>query len=417
VDNFLPFLVSLMIGFLVGTEREKAHRGRPHMGVRTFTLLSLVGAVAGWINQPWASGLIAAFALGLILISHFNLTRHSSREAELGLTTEIAGGLVFFLAYCAHLNPALTGLLGCTTALVLFWKRPLHRFTAAVRPRELEAAMLLLLLGISVQSVLSNEPVDPLGLFVPRKFGLIILVLAFVEFSSYLTVKFLGARRSPLVAGFLGGLVSSTATILSSGRRAKSEPHSWARFAITSIIAKISSLLVVCALVLYLSPRIGIPLIATLALPLALGAAAVAWLERRAPAAEHRLDLPSPLDMRGILRLSFLLAFVFALVALAQKHAGDLGTQTVDFLGGLFELQGVSLATASLHAHGQLNSDSAIMGLEMAVLASFLSQLVLVWMENRDPFGRALSLVLLMMIGSAALMAWLLPALLFTLPS
>ncbi len=112
-------------------------------------------------------------------------------------------------------------------ALILFSKTWLHRFTNAIKPSELQAALLLLLAGVSIISLVPDSPIDRWAIFNPRKFGYIVLILATLEFSSYVLTKMIGQKTGTLVVGFLGGLVSSTAVLVSTARRAKIEPKSW----------------------------------------------------------------------------------------------------------------------------------------------------------------------------------------------
>jgi len=48
-----PFLVALAIGLLLGLERERGHSGKLAAGSRSFSLLSLAGAVAATFGM-WA---------------------------------------------------------------------------------------------------------------------------------------------------------------------------------------------------------------------------------------------------------------------------------------------------------------------------------------------------------------------------
>ena len=63
------YLISAVIGLLVGIEREKAQPRAKTMGVRTFLLLSLLGAVAGGLHDFWLTIVLYVFALTAILLS------------------------------------------------------------------------------------------------------------------------------------------------------------------------------------------------------------------------------------------------------------------------------------------------------------------------------------------------------------
>ncbi|NJM09717.1 MAG: MgtC/SapB family protein [Bdellovibrionaceae bacterium] len=90
-----PYLISGAIGLLVGIEREKAHPSGKTMGVRTFVLIALLGAIAGGLQDIWMSLLIAIFCMALIAISYFNVTAKGTEPGHRGLITEFAAGIIF----------------------------------------------------------------------------------------------------------------------------------------------------------------------------------------------------------------------------------------------------------------------------------------------------------------------------------
>jgi uncharacterized membrane protein (DUF4010 family) len=130
----LDFATAILLGALVGIEREKRkdEEETGHIGgLRTFILLSLLGAAAGWLSQnssaPWilAVGLLTVGAL--VVAGYFVTVREG--EADKGLTTEVAAIIVFLLGAMVMLGyEALAIGLGVVTAAVLAYKQPLHGF-------------------------------------------------------------------------------------------------------------------------------------------------------------------------------------------------------------------------------------------------------------------------------------------------
>src|SRR5262245_46502364 len=97
-----PKLIGLLAavggGLLVGIERERRKgdgAGREPAGVRTFTVIALMGAVAALIGQPaiWIAG---AGTAGFALASYL---RADAKDP--GLTTEFAMLATFLLAVLA----------------------------------------------------------------------------------------------------------------------------------------------------------------------------------------------------------------------------------------------------------------------------------------------------------------------------
>lgn len=400
MSSLIPFLVSLLLGFLIGIEREKSGHDDAALGVRTFTLIALLGSISGWMEELWLSIALAVFALGLVLISY---QRSSTKRGNRGLTTEFAAGIVFALGHVAHRDSALVALLGCVVALLLFWKAPLHRFSAKVRPRELEAGLLILLVGISVLSVVPNEAIDPWGLLNPRTFGLVVLIVAAIEFTSYVTVKFLGRGTSAVLVGFLGGLASSTSVMLAAAHAMRADRANGRAWTVTVTAASISSILELVVIVGIVAHELLPRLVLVVSGFFLIGLIAIFLLLRAENSAELSFELDKPLDIFSVLRLSLLLSGILGLVTLAQQYAGDLGRYAVAFISGLFEMHGVSFATATLYAQNHLTSATAFSTIEIAILASLLAKIGILWIFGRGIFRWVLTGIFLGM--GAALVA------------
>src|SRR3989344_6156012 len=90
--NVLHLAFSVLIGMAIGLERESSQiskSGESSLGVRTFSLIGLIGGIAGllYFNAPVASLVIASCASLLILI-YYGIGSLLSKDY--GLTTELA---------------------------------------------------------------------------------------------------------------------------------------------------------------------------------------------------------------------------------------------------------------------------------------------------------------------------------------
>lgn len=393
---FYPYLIAGLIGFFVGLEREKAHAGDKALGIRTFLLLSLLGATAGALESPLVQGAIAAFSLSLVGISYYN-----SRDR--GLTTEIAAALVFVLGFSAHKEPMVSAVLGPLVALVLISKSPLHAWTKDLKIAEVQAAILLLLLAITVWNLLPDRTVDPWELFNPKKFGYIVLILGGLEFTSYVLVKIWGPRFGHLATGFLGGFVSSTAVTLSLARSSKkrSSPADVG----VALAALTASLLELVLLVAFISWSLMVDLLPSFVTAIVIGSLLV-WKWRKKDHS-HQVELRSPLDLKGVIRLSVFFMAVLMVVALAKEHLGSAGILTASLITGTMELHGLTMATATMHKYGRINTDLAHTSLIGAAIASFITKAAIARFVGSSAFaGRYALGVTLIGLGMVAA-AWI----------
>jgi hypothetical protein len=122
-DLFVRFGISAAIGFIIGLQREFAHKekgGEIFAGERTLALMGLVGCAAAFVadilDLPWA------FLVILLLTGAFITAGYvvSAWRGSMGLTTEIAALIVLItgaLVYWGYLELAVA--IGVTTFVLL----------------------------------------------------------------------------------------------------------------------------------------------------------------------------------------------------------------------------------------------------------------------------------------------------------
>jgi small basic protein len=92
LEPWWRFAAALLIGALIGLEREfvQQRSGEQEFGgIRTFALMSLLGAVAAFLTDQYGPLIFLAVYLGLILLLWASLLASSMRGVEEGITTEV----------------------------------------------------------------------------------------------------------------------------------------------------------------------------------------------------------------------------------------------------------------------------------------------------------------------------------------
>src|SRR5215468_1072501 len=219
------FGTALLIGALVGIEREKRKSAEAEPGIgglRTFILLALLGAIAGWLSE--ALHMPALFVAVVIVVSAavlagYVLAARADPEA-LGITTESAAITVCLLGAMTTLGDReLAVALGVVTAAVLAYKQPLHGLVEKINWDDIFAGLRLLIATFIVLPLLPNHPVDPWGALNPYSLWLLVLLISSLSLIGYVGSRWLGADRGIVLTGLTGGLVSSTAVTLSFARQ------------------------------------------------------------------------------------------------------------------------------------------------------------------------------------------------------
>lgn len=386
------FVIALFIGALVGLEREgkkAAGGGDPGLGgIRTFILVAMSGALAGWLSgelgAPWifAAGLV--LTAGLVLAGYVLTVRTGA--ASPGLTTEVAALVVYLLGGTVMFGyQALAVGLGIITAATLAFKEPLHGFAATVGRDDLYATLKLLIATFIVLPLLPDDAIDPFGAINPYRLWLLVILISGLGFVGYVAVRVMGQARGSALTGVLGGLVSSTAVTLSFSRRSQDEagrhpsrgPHVVDALAAGILLAW----LVMFVRILVVVAVVYRALLAELVVPMAaMGATALLaglWFLRggaadaRQAMTDGEVPLRNPFSLMAAARFAALFAAVLVLVALVQRYLPGGGIYLVASLAGLTDVDAITLSMAGFARDGG-DADLAVTAIGVAALTNTL---------------------------------------------
>jgi uncharacterized membrane protein (DUF4010 family) len=350
------FATALLIGALIGLEREK-HHGPTETdapGLRTFTLVAEIGAIAGWIAQAlgtaWIVGATLLGVAGLVIAGYVMAAREG--DTELGLTTEIAlfaTCLLGVLTTTGQPNVAIG--LGVATAALLAYKQPLHSLVDRLGWDDVYAGLRLLIAACIVLPLLPDRAVDPWGALNPASLWRLVLLISSLSLVGYVATRWLGERKGTALTGITGGLVSSTAVTLSFARQSREEggrtPRALAgglllAWAVMFVRVVVEVFVVNASLV----PRV-LPAFGAMACT---AAAASAWLLARgtpSPAIPgERVPLKNPFSLTSAIRFAAFFALVLVIVAIAKARFSTTGLYVVAGLAGLTDVDAITLSMA-----------------------------------------------------------------------
>jgi len=398
LDVLARLVLALGIGLLVGLERE--WRGK-EAGLRTFALVSLLGALGGLLGVSYT---LACIGLVGVMVVFLNLQgMRTDRSTEL---TTSAALLVIFLSgvLCGHGHRVTPVAVAVITAGLLSWKERLSEFGHKITAQELRSAILLGILAFAIYPVLPAHPIDPWGLIAPREAWLTVLLIAGIGFANYVLWKLFGTRGIEF-AGFLGGLVNSTVTVTELSTRVAELGKRLISVAYRGIMLSVAAMALRNALVLgLLRPRVLAVSGASLGLML-VSSGAMALLSRRAlvPAADDKpLDLKSPFSLFYALKFGVIFLVLQLCGTTAQGLFGHFGFYVVSMLGGVLSSASAVASAAILAAGGKISPTVAGTGATLASLASAAVNIVLVARFSNSPILTrrvAISTVVVVAIG------------------
>jgi uncharacterized membrane protein (DUF4010 family) len=408
-EVFGDLAIALGLGLIVGLQRERAESKLA--GLRTFPLVTLLGAVCallagaggGWILAAGLVGVAAATAMG-------NAAQAGRPEADPGITTEVALLLMYGLgAYAVLGHRGVAVALGGTIAVLLHFKAELHGLVARLGDRDLRAIMQLVLIALVILPVLPDDTYGPYAVFNPREMWLMAVLIVGLSLGGYIALKFFGEKTGIVVGGLLGGLISSTATTVSWSRRSRAQPEASRAAALVIVIAST----VVYGRVLVEVAAVARPLLSAAAPPILALAAATAvaagalWLLSRGQEA-GRSEGEQPADLKAAFTFAALYVVVLLAVAYAKERAGTRGLYLVSVVSGLTDVDAITLSVARLAGSGQLDPGQAWRLIVVGVLSNlvFKGVMAAVLGDRRLRRWVALAFGVQLLAGAAVLTLW-----------
>lgn len=349
--------VALSIGLLVGIERGWKERneaeGETTAGLRTFALTGLLGGVVATLalRLP-AGGVVFGFAFltyGAIL--GYLRGREMKNEGSQGATTIVAALLTFGLGGLAMVaDPLAAGAAGVATTGLLLLKSVLHDWLKRITWEELRAGLILLAMTVILLPVLPDKGYGPFAALNPYDLWRMTALIAVVSSLGYIAIKWVGGSHGIALSGVAGGLVSSTAVTISFAKLAKEMP---AREGILIGGALLAGA-VMMVRILLVAVSINPDLLASLLLPLSLGALALAGLatfDLRAHFADEvgsPIKVDSPFELGSVLKFGLFLAVIMVLAKALTLWAGDKGAYALAAVSGIADVDAVTLSLSKL---------------------------------------------------------------------
>lgn len=417
LSDFEPwwrFGFALVIGALIGLEREfhqQKEKSPDFAGIRTFSLIALLGSVASFLADDYGI-ILAALALGgLILMTTVSYSGALVRsKMETGITTEVAAILTFLFGVLVMGDHALVAIaLAVITSLLLTFKGELHGFIRNMSPEDIHVTLQFALVAAVILPLLPNRTLDPWGLLNPFEIWLMVVFVSGVGFSGYVLMKILGPSQGINLMGILGGLASSTATTISFSSASREYPKMAHHYARAVVLASTVMFPRVLFLILVIHPPLALKIVIPFTLMLITGVIYIFVIQKSKPATTDTIHpkykINNPLKLSTAIKFGLLFAFVLIVVEYSQTFLGSSGVYLTSFLTGLTDVDAITLSVTRLAQNAQLSSDVAGIAVIIAALMNTVSKGAISYFsgtqELRSPVIKAFLLMILVgMISS-----------------
>ncbi len=406
--TLLDLGVALGIGFLIGLQREHAGAGPLAAGSRTFPLVALCGAAC----REFFPGLLPVALAGVVLLAGLGYWVRVREAGDPGLATSVAATLTFLLgAMAAHSDRAqvVAVIAGVVVTVVLALKEPLHGLARRLSAEEVRATLAFLVIALVVLPLLPNERMDALLGLNPRFIWTMVVFVSAIDLASYLFVRAFATKRGNLMAGVVGGLVSSTAATVSMARRTRLQPDRQALFRIGIVVASIVMLLRMSIEVAVVHPA----LLAYVAPPLAVviawsGLVVMGWLRRPVPADGDGPGPRNPFRLAPALLFGAAFAGILLLTRWLNEGFGAAGIYGAAIVSGLVDVDAVTLSLARLADTGAISGRTASVGVLLVAASNFSFKVGLAFVLGTGRLAAAVASALLAApVVAAGALLWL----------
>ena len=225
--DLIHFVLVVVFSLLIGLEQRRHYINQPTETVfgtdRTFTLIGIAGFILYLINPQGLLPFIFGGIIigGLLAIYYFQKIKI---HQLFGMTSLVTALITYSLGPLIYTQPKWLVILIVVCVLILSEiKETLLNFSKKFDNTEfLTLAKFLILAGV-ILPLLPDQPISDTLNFSPYKIWLAIVLISAISYISYLLRKFIFPDKGILLTGLLGGLYSSTATIVILARKSRED--------------------------------------------------------------------------------------------------------------------------------------------------------------------------------------------------
>ena len=402
--DIVGLVIAALGGTAVGVEGQWSGHAQGEAarfaGVRTFTLLGLLGGLAGWL---WQAGFTLPATVLIAGAAAVTVAAYVARmRSDVDGTTEVAALVVIAAGVVAGagIHRLASGVIAVTT-LLLVEKSRLHAMVGRIDDIGLRAAARFGVMALVVLPLLPEGPYGPLGGIRPRELWALVLFFSGLSFVGYFARRVAGPGRGYLVTGFVGGLASSTNVTFTFARTSQTDQKSSRALGFGAVAANA----MLYPRVLLATAVLNLPLLPFvlpyLMLP-ALLALLMTWVGARQSDVEDTAEQPvtNPLQLRVALQMAALFQGVLMLVWAAGRYWGEggiIGTATVL---GLTDVDALTISMARRVA-SSVSLETAALAIAIGVLSNTALKLTVALFFGSPGFRRVAGGTLFGMIVAA----------------
>lgn len=402
--------ISFGLGLLVGLQREKSNHETA--GVRTFTLIAILGTMAGFLTRefdnPYIFPVFGIAITGLMITANLIIANRDPSPTA-GQTTEVAVLLMFAIgAYLVLGHQVIGVIVGGTLAILLYVKESLHGFIDRLKEKDLAAIMTFVGVSLVILPILPDETYGPLNVLNPRDIWMMVTLIVGISVVGYFVYKWVGKKAGMISNGILGGIISSTATTVSYARNAAANKSvsKTAAFVILASVT-ISIIRVIIEIGFVVPEKFGqliLPFVLLFLIMTVLTLMLYYWIARD-NSHEDMLEPKNPAQFKSAVIFGVLYGAILLAVAFAEEKFGQEGLYIVSIIGGLAKKDAITLSLASA-VKGGMETALGWRLIMAGVLSNFGFKVILVAVLGNRKLTKWVASAMVISIVAGLLIMW-----------
>ncbi|MCB2049831.1 MAG: DUF4010 domain-containing protein [Novosphingobium sp.] len=401
---------ALLVGALVGIERGWSLRdqkaGTRVAGVRTFSLLGLLGGLAGLLattGQKFVGGTIIAATVAILVVAYARQLR-AKRDATTAVTSILIVA-VGFIAGSGTVGIALA--LAAAIVLILALRIRAHRFVERLSEADVTAFARFAVIALGVFPFLPDRAIGPYDAWNPTRLWWVVVIVTGLSFAGYIANRAFGVRYGTVATAVIGGAYSSTAVTQSLAQRIAANAGDCAAAAGIALASAVMYLRVI-VLVAIIANRLFVPFV-TLILPaLAVQALGGLWLYRKAEVEDRAVPSRNPIALLPALGFVAFIALAAVAAQWTQIRYGGEGVVVLLFVMGIMDVD-ASIVTAGGLSASVISAELAALAIGGTVVANMALKIGVTLVYARSG-GRAAAVTLLastLVLAATLALSWL----------
>lgn len=307
LETIIRFLEAAALGGLVGLEREViaaqrylvAHKnGSVFGGLRSFTLMSLLGAMSVYLGDMLGSPQNMVIFMGTVVFL-FILTAYlysAFRHDFFGVTSELAALMTFLIGAIVMTGEIQIAIfLGVLLTIMLAYKSQIAPWVDKLGASEVTNTLKFAVIALIILPLLPDQKyaLGDLFVFLPRgnfttaaffnpySIWQFVVIMSGVSYIGYVLSKIYGASKGIMFSGAIGGMVSSTAVASSMAETSTHDAQNLYPTVIATITASTIMLFRVVIIVTAFNPYLLGTLLIPISAMIVTSASILVWLWRK----------------------------------------------------------------------------------------------------------------------------------------